>query len=340
MTADNHFLSLDWGTSKLRLRLVQSIPFAIVAEFASADGIAATHGDWQSRGENSPREVFYKCTIARAVRQLEQRATLSLAGLPIVASGMATASIGICEIPYSKAPIAADPCSFNSNLLASSEELSHNLWLLSGAATDRDVMRGEESELAGLLDQGGGDGLYVLPGTHSKHVVIRAGMIRDWKTYITGELFSLLGTHSLLSSCLDQQAATDPSDAFLNGVRSGRDACLLHEVFAIRAASLIHAVPKRQHTEYLSGLLIGHELSQSLDQVGRCAIRIAAVGNLRRLYEAAWNEIFPNRTAEVLSESIVNAAAARAHRLFFASKIAVKANAGDSTPTPQDGESY
>ena len=60
-------------------------------------------------------------------------------------------------------------------------------------------MRGEETQILGVLAASGrGDGLFVLPGTHSKWARVEAGRIVGFATFMTGEVFAALKDHSLL----------------------------------------------------------------------------------------------------------------------------------------------
>jgi len=55
-------------------------------------------------------------------------------------------------------------------------------------------MRGEETQILGVLASGGGDGVYVLPGTHSKWAEVQGGRIVGFETFMTGEVFAVLKT--------------------------------------------------------------------------------------------------------------------------------------------------
>ena len=64
-----------------------------------------------------------------------------------------------------------------------------------------DVMRGEETQIAGMLAATPDfDGLVCLPGTHTKWARVSEGRVTDFRTAMTGELFALVSGHSTLSS--------------------------------------------------------------------------------------------------------------------------------------------
>ena len=144
---------------------------------AGSDGISAVHGAWQAAGADAAaREPFYLEVLRRQVARLAGETGRTLAGLPLVVSGMATASVGLRELPYKELPFAADGSDLRTALLPASPQLPHPLLFISGARSADDVMRGEETQLVGAVAQRpGSDGLFLFPGTHSKHVRVRDG---------------------------------------------------------------------------------------------------------------------------------------------------------------------
>jgi 2-dehydro-3-deoxygalactonokinase len=111
--------------------------------------------------------------------------------------------------------------------------------------------------LAGLAD-----GLFVLPGTHSKWAVVRGGRITGFHTFMTGEVYGLFSRHSILARTLDVDAPFDEA-AFRRGVaRAGNGESLLHNAFGVRALALFDRLSPAESASYLSGLLIGEELGR------------------------------------------------------------------------------
>jgi 2-dehydro-3-deoxygalactonokinase len=124
-----------------------------------------------------------------------------------------------------------------------------------------DVMRGEETQIAGLLSQEPGfEGVVCLPGTHTKWVRIAAGEIIFFQTFMTGELFDLIGTHSVLRHSLDGTGWEDGE--FMNSVEAMMAApeTLAARLFSIRAEALVSGLAPAAARARLSGLLIGAEL--------------------------------------------------------------------------------
>lgn len=290
----SQFLSCDWGTSSFRLRLVELPGLHVVGEVKSAEGNAATHEAWQQAQQPAEQRLaFYTAVLARHLQQLEQRLGFPVNGeLPVVISGMASSTIGMQELSYKELPFAADGTDLAVQRLEPSPEFSHPILLVSGVKTADDVMRGEETQLVGCqFEQIAEDQLFLHPGTHAKHVTVRDGQATALKTYMTGELFSLLSTKSILASAVEAPAQDELGQAgnrrsFEQGVHDGPQGNLLHQAFMVRTGSLFGQRTKTESYYYLSGLLIGTELRDfPADFTGR--IILAGEATLVTHYQAA-----------------------------------------------------
>ena len=143
-----------------------------------------------------------------------------------------------------------------------------------------DVMRGEEIQIAGALlmnPQWGVRSCMLLPGTHSKWAQIENGKIVCYATYLTGELFAVLSKHTILGRLMPAESEgkkdTDAA-AFELGLTTARNSGpgdFTHQIFGTRTLGLTGRVPPAGLADYLSGLLIGHELVSGLAGAGDLA---------------------------------------------------------------------
>lgn len=139
-----------------------------------------------------------------------------------------------------------------------------------------DVMRGEETQLAGLLVKHPGfDGAVCLPGTHAKWVRLQHGRISSFTTFMSGEFFKLLSQDSVLKhSFYADDLAGGLNDAakqaaYLGGIDTAMAAPerLSAELFRIRARDLLDTSLPNDVTRgallgaRLSGLVLGLELA-------------------------------------------------------------------------------
>ncbi|WP_202884374.1 2-dehydro-3-deoxygalactonokinase [Halomonas sp. YLGW01] len=139
-----------------------------------------------------------------------------------------------------------------------------------------DVMRGEETQLSGLVARRPGfEGAVCLPGTHAKWVRLEAGHVSGFTTFMSGELFKLLSHDSVLKHSLGAaERAGSLADeaqraAFLDGIDTAMAAPerLSAELFGIRARDLLDTrlpADEARGTRLgarLSGLVLGLELA-------------------------------------------------------------------------------
>jgi 2-dehydro-3-deoxygalactonokinase len=143
-----------------------------------------------------------------------------------------------------------------------------------------DVMRGEETQIVGALARRPElvtRSVIVLPGTHSKWARIIDGRVTNFTTYMTGELFAMLRAHSILgrAPAASRDVSSDASraeldDAFERGVRAAQRSSrgVAPLLFSTRALVLTNRLAGGASLHYLSGLLIGDEVSCGLMKDG------------------------------------------------------------------------
>ena len=150
-----------------------------------------------------------------------------------------------------------------------------------------EFMRGEETQIAGLLPTIGARGLICLPGTHSKWARIEDGRIASFTTHMTGEAFAALSQHTILGRLMQGDAHDE--QAFDRGIARAADAGgLLHHLFGARTLVLAGQMPETATKSYLSGLLIGHEVRAALSaSPSDDPVHLAGEADLCRLYSRA-----------------------------------------------------
>ncbi len=233
-------IALDWGTSSLRAWLLDGTGRAIERR-AAPQGIM--------RIEPGGFPAAFDAIAA------------GWGSLPAIAAGMVGSAQGWVEAPY--VPCPAGPEDLARRLVAVEGRALH---IVPGVIQHRplpDVMRGEETQVAGALslrpELAEGEHLVVLPGTHSKWARLVDGRIRAFATCMTGELFAVLRDHSILG----RLARPGPPDeaAFLRGVSAAQAGTgIAPLLFSARSLVLAGEMRPEASLDYLSGLLIGEEL--------------------------------------------------------------------------------
>lgn len=187
----------------------------------------------------------------------------------ILLCGMIGSRGGWQEVPYVECPAGAPEIAAGIVPIESGSAAfaGRDLRIVPGtidrnAAKAADVMRGEETQIVGLLDRLG-DGIHTicLPGTHSKWVQVRDDAIASIRTAMTGETYALFRKHSVLARLMPADEPPFDAAAFDGGLRRSGDAGgLLHHLFGVRTAGLLGQLSEARAPSYLSGLLIGHEV--------------------------------------------------------------------------------
>lgn len=258
------FLSCDWGTSAFRLRLVQAEGARVLAEVVTDTGIAEMHNRWTAAKRADPERIqFYQAYLKEKIKALEMKTGATLHQVPVLVSGMASSTIGMLELPYKELPFNVDGSDLNVHIIAASAQMPHTLVLISGVCTGDDVIRGEETLLVGCaIAPTGKEQVFLFPGTHSKHVWVRNGAAHHFQTFMTGEVFELLSTKSILSNSVQKNRDDAVTASFEIGVLEGTAANLLNSAFHVRTAHLFKKFTPEENYHYLSGLLIGAELKE------------------------------------------------------------------------------
>ena len=265
-------IAVDWGTTTARASLVS----------AAGEVLATREGPL---GIQSVRDGGFGAALASLLgdwRALD---------VPRIASGMIGSRQGWVEAPYVECPASADDLARH---LARTPD--GDLVIVPGVRTRGrdglpDVMRGEETQIIGAT--GDGDPVVaVLPGTHSKWASVAGQTLLDFTTFMTGELYSVLLGHSILGRlAASPRRAGAPGAAFARGVAQGLESGgLAHLVFGARTLALAGEIDGADVPDWLSGLLIGHEIRHAREWVpgnGLGRVRVIGTDALVARYRAA-----------------------------------------------------
>ena len=264
------WVAADWGTSNLRAWALDG-EGRILATRDAPRGTATLNGS------------EYESVLLQTIDGwLGERRT------PVLVCGMAGARRGWVETPYVPVAPDADALGALADRLTAApvRDERTEVWIVPGLcqrpAADGetfDVMRGEETQLLGLVARHPAfTGAACLPGTHAKWVRLESGRVQRFTTYLTGELYGVLRRHSVLAhsvSGADPMAASAHTDAFLAGVNAATadPAGVSAELFGIRARDVLDtALPDDRAAQLdarLSGLLIGLELAHATASLDR-----------------------------------------------------------------------
>ncbi|WP_380056803.1 2-dehydro-3-deoxygalactonokinase [Falsihalocynthiibacter sp. SS001] len=243
-SAKADWIAVDWGTSNLRA-------------WAMSDAGEVLNHATSEDGMGSLAQSEFEPALLRLVEPWLDGPTT------VVACGMVGSRQGWKEAEYRAVPCR--PTGQNTTRVGTNDPRL-NVHLISGIKQEKpaDVMRGEETQIAGLLAANPNfDGVVCLPGTHSKWVRISAEECVSFQTYMTGELFAILANNSVLRHTVESDGWDDA--AFIAAVDDAlsKPEILAARLFSLRAETLLHDLTAASARARLSGLLIGIELAAS-----------------------------------------------------------------------------
>ena len=274
-------IGLDWGSSRLRAYRIDAGGRVLERRAGDHGAIGLSGGEFD----------------AVLVRTVGDWAAADGAAR-LIACGMVGARGGWAEAPYVDLP--AGVSAIRERVVEVPTSLGRPLAIVGGLRTgEPDVLRGEETQALGC---GVTDAVLCMPGTHSKWLRIRSGTVESFATWLTGELFELLGAHGSLAKafgapcaqvCAPAAAGLAGIDAaaFEAGVFASGESDWLHQLFLFRARVVGQGAPGTLERSRLSGWLLGCELRQALlkfEDAGRDApILLVAEPGLAALYRRA-----------------------------------------------------
>jgi len=150
-----------------------------------------------------------------------------------------------------------------------------------------DVMRGEETQIAGFLKQTPDyNGLICLPGTHSKWVHVQNGRVVVFQTFMTGEVYNLLSRNSVLKHSVSGEcfSQSDFVDAAKSAFENPTD--VSSQLFRLRAQHLVNDTDATVLSARLSGILIGQEVAAMERQWNHLPITLIGEEALCSLYKS------------------------------------------------------
>ncbi len=265
---------MDWGTSNLRAWAMDA-DNTVIASATSDKGM----------GQLSPAE------FEPALLELTEPWLSADKTTPVIACGMVGAKTGWVEANYRSVPTA--PVS-DDTTAPECRDTRHDVRIIGGLCQmdPADVMRGEETQLAGFLrSEPEFNGTICMPGTHTKWVRLRDGVVQYFRTVMTGELFALLSMQSVLRLTM----AGDGWDegAFLTAVSdmSAAPGGLTADLFGLRSGALLSGTTTSEGRSRLSGLLIGAELASMRDFWQDTDVRLLGSGTLNDMYAKALSAV-------------------------------------------------
>ena len=185
----------------------------------------------------------------------------------ILASGMITCEFGLCNLPHIKTPAGINELHENMYETVIEEISDIPFVFIRGVKTDTDdmdafdMMRGEETELMGIINDEFGECVYILPGSHSKIIKTdKDSRIVSFSTMLTGEMIGALSQGTILKDAVDLSVSDINGEYLLKGYDYAKTAGINKALFKVRILKNIFGCSKEEIYSFFMGIVLCDEI--------------------------------------------------------------------------------
>lgn len=272
------YITIDGGTTNTRISLVENRKII--------DNIKLNIG---ARASIENKDSL-KSEIKKAIEKiLKENNVTEKDVIRILASGMITSEFGLCNLEHIKTPAGIDELHHSIKEMDLKEISSIPFAFIRGVKTSSDsfekadIMRGEETELMGIINPDYGKCVYVLPGSHSKIIITDAsGKILDFSTMLTGEMIASLSQHTILKDAVDLSVSDLNDEYLLKGYDYCRQDGINKALFKTRILKNVLKCGK----EEIYSFFMGTVLCDEIEQIIKCDAETIVIGGRTQIKNA------------------------------------------------------
>lgn len=252
----SRYIAIDGGTTNTKIFLVCD---------KQIKGNLVTKGVKYNNGDNNE----YKAEIKDALSQLLKDNNLTEADIDkIICSGMITSETGLCPLKHLETPCGIAEMADGMYETEIKDVSSLPFVFIRGVKTkaerfeDADMMRGEETEFAGIAEADSSNSIYVFPGTHSKIIhTDNQGRISDFSTEFTGELIEIISKNSILKSSIDMSCTEFSEEYLIRGYEYATKKGLNSALFKVRVLGNLFDGSKEEVYSFFIGAVLSAEIN-------------------------------------------------------------------------------
>ena len=295
-----YFITIDGGTTNTRISLCE--------DFTPIDTVKLSLG--ARAGIDGSGEL--KAKIKEAIRTLLEKNSIAEEAVErILAAGMISSEFGLYALPHAMLPISISDLSGESFEVALPEISSipfifmRGIKKLGDTLEDSDLIRGEETELAGIFDSKLGDAIYVLPGSHTKVMSVKgSGEIADFSTLLSGEMLYALSESTILKDALDLSQSELDEEFLLFGYTYAREHGINNALFKVRVQKNVFNRTPCEIYSFFVGVVLCDEVREILKYDGKNVV----IGGKRQMRLALAKILVSvsDKTVTVLSDEEVD----------------------------------
>lgn len=226
----SNYIAVDGGTTNTRISLI--------IDNKITDTIKYSIG----AGKGIENKNLLKDTIKDGIKEILKRNNVQNTEIRrILASGMLTSEFGIYKLDHTKTPVGIKELHGTMAEAVLSDISDIPFVFMRGVKIDcnsfegANMMRGEETELIGIMDASYGECVYILPGSHSKIIKTdKDGRITDFSTTLTGEMIAALSQNTILKDAVDTENAVLDNGYLLKGFEYCKENGINEASFKVR----------------------------------------------------------------------------------------------------------
>lgn len=252
------YITVDCGTTNTRVSLIR--------DGRLVDGVRTDTGARKSIGGNGQLKTAIKNAIAEL---LARNCLVEKDVVSVLASGMITSEYGLCRLDHLEAPVGIRELHDGLEKMQLPEITDIPFAFIRGVKITSedfegfDVMRGEETELMGIMNEAWGECIYLLPGSHSKIVEVNPdGRIVDFRSTLTGEMIGALATETILKDAVNLSCADFDSEYLLMGYDYAQKEGMNRALFKTRILKTYCSKTEREVYSFFLGVTLSGEIAQ------------------------------------------------------------------------------
>lgn len=294
-------ITIDSGTTNTRIAYVEGSEVKECVKFPVGAGTTAETGSSQALRE----------TIKSELEKLVSENGLDISKTDgIYASGMITSELGLYNLAHIPAPAGKQELKNGSKSIIFEDIAPIPITFIPGikntfdvdtteSLTQADVMRGEETELIGLMELMDVKRSFsaVLPGTHNKIIKVdENGRIVSCCTAMSGEVLSAVSGNTILKNSLPKPLINgEPNLAFVDkGYETANQLGINAALFKTRILSNFYHCTNQEKASYFAGVVLSSDICLIRQTAGEGLILLGGSNPLRTVLAHLINKYLGN----------------------------------------------
>lgn len=290
-----NYIAVDGGTTNTRISLIRDNNITDTVKYSVG------------AGKGIENKNLLRDTIKVGIAEILEKNNMQSSDIKrILASGMLTSEFGIYKLDHVKAPVGIKELHKAMAETVISDISDIPFVLMRGVKTDcttfegADMMRGEETELMGIMEDSCKESVYILPGSHSKIInTDKYGRITDFSTMLTGEMIAALSNNTILKDAVDIKNAVLDNEYLLKGFEYCKENGINKAAFKVRVLKNMFSCSADEVYSFFMGVVLCGEISEIIKYPPKSVV----IGGKRQIKKAMYEILKCNISGEVICVS-------------------------------------